>query len=107
MAEKNDKKFSKLIGFILRPTQQGADEVRGMMNKKKNTGSKRFKPVPKVKGTKVPKKYVSGSKNKRVRMSELLSTAQQYKDGTLTPEEMDRSQRLEQRTKHNGSSGKI
>ena len=90
MAEKNDKKFSKLIGFILRPTQQGADEVRGMMNKKKNTGSKRFKPVPKVKGTKVPKKYVAGSKNKRVRMSELLSTAQQYKDGTLTPEEMDR-----------------
>ena len=40
MAEKNDKKFSKLIGFILRPTQQGADEVRGMMNKKKTQAVK-------------------------------------------------------------------
>ena len=84
------KNFPNLLVLFSDLLKQGADEVRGMMNKKKNTGSKRFKPVPKVKGTKVPKKYVSGSKNKRVRMSELLSTAQQYKDGTLTPEEMDR-----------------
>lgn len=52
--------------------------------------ARRFKPVPKVPGTKVPKKYVAGSKNKRLRMSELLATAKKYKEGTLTKAEMDR-----------------
>ena len=52
--------------------------------------TRRFKPVPKVPGTKVPKKYVAGSKNKRLRMSELLATSKKYKEGTLTKAEMDR-----------------
>ena len=51
---------------------------------------KRFKPVPKVPGTKVPKKYLANRKDKRLRMREMIATAKKYKEGTLTKEEMDR-----------------
>ena len=54
------------------------------------TKKKKFKPVPQVKGPNVPKKYVSGAKNSRARMSEILATRKKYKEGSLTPAEMDR-----------------
>ena len=50
---------------------------------------RKFDPVPKTKGG-VPKKYVSGAKNSRARMSEILATRKKYKEGSLTPAEMDR-----------------
>ena len=59
----------------------------------------RYKPVPKVPGTKVPKKYVSGSKNKRARMREMMATQKAYKEGKLTKEQMDKISKARSRDK--------
>ena len=59
----------------------------------------RYKPVPKVPGTKVPKKYVSGSKNTRARMREIMATQKAYKEGKLTKEQMDKISKARSRDK--------
>lgn len=51
---------------------------------------KRFKTVPKEKESGLPKKYVTGSKNKSATRAEILRTRKRYKKGLLSPAEMDR-----------------
>ena len=43
--------------------------------------SKRFKRVPKDKKTGVPKKYLSGAKNKAAKAAEIKRTAEAYRKG--------------------------
>ncbi len=43
--------------------------------------SKRFKRVPKDKKTGIPKKYLSGAKNKAAKAAEIKRTAEAYRKG--------------------------
>ena len=43
--------------------------------------SRRFKRVPKDKKTGVPKKYLSGAKNKAAKAAEIKKTAEAYRKG--------------------------
>ena len=52
-----------------------------MQKKKKKTISRKYAPVPKDKKLGVPKKYVSGAKNKRAKAQEIKDTAERYKKG--------------------------
>jgi len=55
-----------------------------------NVATKRkFAKQPKTKGG-VNTKYVKGAKNKKAAEAEIKSTAKKYKEGKLTPAEMDR-----------------
>ena len=49
---------------------------------------RKFRKVPKTKGG-VPKKYVSGAKNKKKREAEIKRTAKLYRAGKLTPAMMN------------------
>ncbi len=49
---------------------------------------RRFARVPKTKGG-VPKKYVTGSKNKKKTEEEIKRTRKKYREGKLTKKEMD------------------
>ena len=51
--------------------------------------ARKFRKTPKTKRG-VPKKYVSGSKNKKKTQSEILRTRKLYKAGKLTPAMMDK-----------------
>ena len=48
---------------------------------------RRFARVPKTKGG-VPKKYVTGSKNKKKTEEEIKRTRKKYREGKLTKKEM-------------------
>lgn len=50
---------------------------------------RKFKRVAKTKAG-VPKKYISGSKNKSKREAEIKKTSNLYKKGKLTPAMMDK-----------------
>jgi|TARA_R100000329_G_scaffold102130_1_gene84129 hypothetical protein len=54
---------------------------------------RKFRKVPKTKGG-VPKKYVSGAKNKKKREAEIKRTAKLYKAGKLTPAMMNRISKM-------------
>jgi hypothetical protein len=58
----------------------------------------RFKTVPKEKGSGLPKKYVSGSKNKSATRSEIKRTRRRYRMGLLSPAEMDRISKQRSKT---------
>ena len=45
--------------------------------------SKRFKRVPKDKKTGIPKKYLSGSKDRAAKEAEIKRTAEDYRKGEL------------------------
>ena len=64
--------------------------------------SKRFKRVPKDKKTGVPKKYLSGSKNKSAKAAEIKRTAEAYRKG----EYIDIKAVSKSRTKQNVSGKK-
>jgi|TARA_Y100000004_G_C8787112_1_gene357583 hypothetical protein len=54
---------------------------------------RKFRKVPKTKGG-VPKKYVSGAKNKKKREAEIKRTAKLYRAGKLTPAMMNRISKM-------------
>ena len=54
---------------------------------------RKFRKVPKTKGG-VPKKYVSGAKNKKKREAEIKRSAKLYKAGKLTPAMMNRISKM-------------
>ena len=58
---------------------------------------RKFRKVPKTKGG-VPKKYVSGVKNKKKREAEIKRTAKLYKAGKLTPAMMNRISKMRARS---------
>jgi hypothetical protein len=58
---------------------------------------RKFRKVPKTKGG-VPKKYVSGAKNKKKREAEIKRTAKLYKAGKLTPAMMNRISKMRARS---------
>ena len=58
---------------------------------------RKFWKVPKTKGG-VPKKYVSGAKNKKKREAEIKRTAKLYKAGKLTPAMMNRISKMRARS---------
>ncbi len=60
-----------------------------LLNTTRSTMRRKFKPVPKTKSG-VPKKYVSGAKDKKKREREILRTRSLYKQGMLSPAMMDR-----------------
>ena len=64
--------------------------------------SKRFKRVPKDKKTGVPKKYLSGAKNKGAQAAEIKRTAEAYRKGEF----IDRKAVSKSRTKQNVSGKK-
>ena len=64
--------------------------------------SKRFKRVPKDKKTGVPKKYLSGAKNKAAKAAEIKRTAEAYRKGEF----IDIKAVSKSRTKQNVSSKK-
>jgi len=64
--------------------------------------SRRFKRVPKDKKTGVPKKYLSGSKNKGAKAAEIKRTAEAYRKG----EYIDIKAVSKSRTKQNVSGKK-
>ena len=57
---------------------------------------RKFRKVPKTKG--VPKKYVSGAKNKKKREAEIKRTAKLYRAGKLTPAMMNRISKMRARS---------
>ena len=64
--------------------------------------SRRFKRVPKDKKTGVPKKYLSGAKNKAAQAAEIKRTAEAYRKGEF----IDIKAVSKSRTKQNVSSKK-
>ena len=64
--------------------------------------SKRFKRVPKDKKTGIPKKYLSGAKNKAAKAAEIKRTAEAYRKGEF----IDIKAVSKSRTKQNVSSKK-
>ena len=64
--------------------------------------SKRFKRVPKDKKTGVPKKYLSGAKNKGAKAAEIKRTAEAYRKGEF----IDIKAVSKSRTKQNVSGKK-
>ena len=64
--------------------------------------SKRFKRVPKDKKTGVPKKYLSGAKNKAAKAAEIKRTAEAYRKGEF----IDIKAISKSRTKQNVSGKK-
>ena len=58
----------------------------------------RFKTVSKEKESGLPKKYVSGSKNKSATRSEIKRTRRRYRMGLLSPAEMDRISKQRSKT---------
>ena len=58
---------------------------------------RKFRKVPKTKGG-VPKKYVSGAKNKKKREAEIKRTAKLYRAGKLTPAMMNRISKMRARS---------
>ena len=64
--------------------------------------SRRFKRVPKDKKTGVPKKYLSGAKNKGAKAAEIKRTAEAYRKGEF----IDIKAVSKSRTKQNVSSKK-
>ena len=58
---------------------------------------RKFRNVPKTKGG-VPKKYVSGAKNKKKREAEIKRTAKLYKADKLTPAMMNRISKMRARS---------
>jgi hypothetical protein len=64
--------------------------------------SRRFKRVPKDKKTGVPKKYLSGAKNKAAKAAEIKRTAEAYRKGEF----IDIKAVSKSRTKQNVSSKK-
>ncbi len=64
--------------------------------------SKRFKRVPKDKKTGVPKKYLSGAKNKAAKAAEIKRTAEAYRKGEF----IDIKAVSKSRTKQNVSGKK-
>ena len=64
--------------------------------------SRRFKRVPKDKKTGVPKKYLSGAKNKGAKAAEIKRTAEAYRKG----EYIDIKAVSKSRTKQNVSGKK-
>ena len=64
--------------------------------------SKRFKRVPKDKKTGVPKKYLSGAKNKAAKAAEIKRTAEAYRKGEF----IDIKAVSKSRTEQNVSSKK-
>ena len=64
--------------------------------------SKRFKRVPKDKKTGVPKKYLSGAKNKAAKAAEIKRTAEAYRKGEF----IDIKAVSKSRTKQNFSGKK-
>ena len=64
--------------------------------------SKRFKRVPKDKKTGIPKKYLSGSKNKAAKAAEIKRTAEAYRKGEF----IDIKAVSKSRTKQNVSGKK-
>lgn len=49
--------------------------------KKEKTIPRKYSPVPKDKGTGVPKKYLSGAKNRSAKAQEIMDTAERYRKG--------------------------
>ena len=64
--------------------------------------SRRFKRVPKDKKTGVPKKYLSGAKNKAAKAAEIKRTAEAYRKGEF----IDIKAVSKSRTKQNVSGKK-
>ena len=64
--------------------------------------SKRFKRVPKDKKTGIPKKYLSGTKNKAAKAAEIKRTAEAYRKGEF----IDIKAVSKSRTKQNVSGKK-
>ena len=64
--------------------------------------SRRFKRVPKDKKTGIPKKYLSGAKNKAAKAAEIKRTAEAYRKGEF----IDIKAVSKSRTKQNGSGKK-
>jgi hypothetical protein len=64
--------------------------------------SKRFKRVPKDKKTGIPKKYLSGAKNKAAKAAEIKRTAEAYRKGEF----IDIKAVSKSRTKQNVSGKK-
>ena len=64
--------------------------------------SRRFKRVPKDKKTGVPKKYLSGAKNKAAKAAEIKRTAEAYRKGEF----IDIKAVSKSRTKQNVSKKK-
>ncbi len=64
--------------------------------------SRRFKRVPKDKKTGIPKKYLSGSKNKAAKAAEIKRTAEAYRKGEF----IDIKAVSKSRTKQNVSGKK-
>ena len=64
--------------------------------------SRRFKRVPKDKKTGVPKKYLSGAKNKAAKAAEIKRTAEAYRKGEF----IDIKAVSKSRTEQNVSSKK-
>ena len=64
--------------------------------------SRRFKRVPKDKKTGVPKKYLSGSKNRAAKAAEIKRTAEAYRKGEF----IDIKAVSKSRTKQNVSGKK-
>ena len=64
--------------------------------------SRRFKRVPKDKKTGVPKKYLSGAKNKAAKAAEIKKTAEAYRKGEF----IDIKAVSKSRTKQNVSGKK-
>ena len=64
--------------------------------------SRRFKRVPKDKKTGIPKKYLSGAKNKAAKAAEIKRTAEAYRKGEF----IDIKAVSKSRTKQNVSSKK-
>ena len=64
--------------------------------------SKRFKRVPKDKKTGIPKKYLSGAKNKAAKAAEIKRTAEAYRKGEF----IDIKAVSKSRTEQNVSSKK-
>jgi len=64
--------------------------------------SRRFKRVPKDKKTGVPKKYLSGAKNKATKAAEIKRTAEAYRKGEF----IDIKAVSKSRTKQNVSGKK-
>lgn len=58
---------------------------------------RKFRKVPKTKGG-VPKKYVSGAKNKKKREAEIKRTAKLYRAGKLTRAMMNRISKIRARS---------
>ncbi|MAL67556.1 MAG: hypothetical protein CMK27_00550 [Porticoccaceae bacterium] len=72
---------------------------------KKTRAKRKFAKVPKTSGG-VPKKYVSGAKNKKSREAEIKKTAKLYKKGKLTPSMMNKITKMRSKSAKKSSKKK-